>query len=273
MKYIQPVGAEADAPYIDANPAAGIEGSPVPAAAIEHPQREIMEVIEDAGLNPNSENLAQLLEAIKWNFAWVPFARYAFGPETGDIADVFVGATGAFTPPDGTRFVEFLLIGGGGDGNTSNGRERTCGGGSGATIVVRAKHTPGDTYTLTIGAKGVGSGSEYGGYGGDTSVVAPTWSVVAGGGQGGTPDHAIGGGVSAEGITPVFFEGGCKTSVTYETDTDGGAKWLAHGASSPLMAHGGSTGQGSAPGLGGLGRSSGLWGCDGGPGYIVVCCY
>lgn len=65
MKYVQPIGAAANAPYIDADPGAGIEGSPVPAAAIEYPMREIMAVIAAAGIAPSDANLAQLLAALR----------------------------------------------------------------------------------------------------------------------------------------------------------------------------------------------------------------
>jgi len=64
MEYVPPVGGDPDDPYIDGNPGLGIEGSPTPAAAIEHPMREIVNVIEAAGLTPDSENLTQLLEAL-----------------------------------------------------------------------------------------------------------------------------------------------------------------------------------------------------------------
>jgi|GEM_PF-1034303 len=64
MKYVPPIGANADAPYVDGNPTAGIKGSPVPAAAIEHPMREIMAVITGAGLVPDVEQLDQLKAAI-----------------------------------------------------------------------------------------------------------------------------------------------------------------------------------------------------------------
>lgn len=64
MEYVQPIGAAADASYVDANPAGGVEGSPVPAAAIEHPMREIVAVIEAAGLTPDGEDLTQLADAI-----------------------------------------------------------------------------------------------------------------------------------------------------------------------------------------------------------------
>lgn len=65
MKYVQPIGGLADAPYVDANPAGGVEGSPVPAAAIEHPMREIVAVIQAAGIVPSELALTQLLLALR----------------------------------------------------------------------------------------------------------------------------------------------------------------------------------------------------------------
>lgn len=67
MKYAPPVGQEAqgeDAHYVDGNPELGILGSPVPAAAIEQGQREIIHVIKQAGLTPSAEALTQLFQAI-----------------------------------------------------------------------------------------------------------------------------------------------------------------------------------------------------------------
>lgn len=65
MKYVPPVGGLANDPYVDANPVGGIEGSPVPAAAIENPMREIEALIVDAGLVPSNANLAQLVAATR----------------------------------------------------------------------------------------------------------------------------------------------------------------------------------------------------------------
>lgn len=65
MKYTPPIGGAANDPYVDANPATGVEGSPVPAAAIEHPQREIEAVISGAGLTPATGDLTQLQQAIQ----------------------------------------------------------------------------------------------------------------------------------------------------------------------------------------------------------------
>ncbi len=65
MEYVPPIGGDPNDPYIDANPALGVEGSPVPAAAIEHPMREIMNVILAAGIIPDSGDLTQLSAAIQ----------------------------------------------------------------------------------------------------------------------------------------------------------------------------------------------------------------
>ena len=67
MKYAPPIGQEAqgeEAHYIDGNPELGILGSPVPAAAIEQGQRELLHVIKQAGLTPSGEDLTQLFQAI-----------------------------------------------------------------------------------------------------------------------------------------------------------------------------------------------------------------
>lgn len=65
MEYIPPIGGAPDAPYVDANPSSGIEGSPVSAAAVEHPQREIMAVITGVGMAPDGGDLTQLRQAIQ----------------------------------------------------------------------------------------------------------------------------------------------------------------------------------------------------------------
>lgn len=67
MKYAPPIGQEAqgeEAHYVDGNPELSILGSPVPAAAIEQGQRELLHVIKQAGLTPSSEDLTQLFRAI-----------------------------------------------------------------------------------------------------------------------------------------------------------------------------------------------------------------
>ncbi len=71
MKYIAPHPGSGRGPndeYIDGNPAESIIGSIPPAAAIEHPMREIMHVIDYAGLLPaddDPEDLQLLRKAIE----------------------------------------------------------------------------------------------------------------------------------------------------------------------------------------------------------------
>lgn len=65
MKYVQPFGEVANAPYVNANPATGTRGSVVPAEAIEHVMREIVEVILHANLTPDGNDLTQLRQAIQ----------------------------------------------------------------------------------------------------------------------------------------------------------------------------------------------------------------
>lgn len=61
MEYVPPLGADADTSYANGDPD---NGSPIPAAALEHPMREIVAVIEAAGIVPAPEDLTQLRQAI-----------------------------------------------------------------------------------------------------------------------------------------------------------------------------------------------------------------
>ena len=68
MKYVKPLNeTDENAGYTDADPAHGIKGSTVPAAAIEMPQREIVAAIVAAGLVPSGEDSGQLAQAIAKN--------------------------------------------------------------------------------------------------------------------------------------------------------------------------------------------------------------
>lgn len=64
MQYTPPVGAPPDTPYVDVDAPTGREGSPVPAAAIEHPMRELDHLIAFAGLTPSSADLQQVRKAV-----------------------------------------------------------------------------------------------------------------------------------------------------------------------------------------------------------------
>ena len=64
MKYNPPAGSQdPNAKYVTGQPGK-VRGSAVPAEAVEHPQREIVEVIKKAGLDPDGDDLTQLWQAI-----------------------------------------------------------------------------------------------------------------------------------------------------------------------------------------------------------------
>lgn len=68
MKYNPPAGSQApDAKYVTGQPGK-VRGSAVPAEAVEHPQREIVEVIRQAGLEPSGDDLGQLWKALQQLF-------------------------------------------------------------------------------------------------------------------------------------------------------------------------------------------------------------
>lgn len=64
MDYVPPFGGAANDPYVNPNPLLSILGSIVPAAAMEHAQREIVHAIQYAGITPNGATLTQLRSAI-----------------------------------------------------------------------------------------------------------------------------------------------------------------------------------------------------------------
>jgi hypothetical protein len=56
---------DADAEYVNGNPATGEEGSIPPMESVAHTMKEVVHVIENAGLLPSHEDLEQLRKAIK----------------------------------------------------------------------------------------------------------------------------------------------------------------------------------------------------------------
>ncbi len=70
MKYYPPYGStDPDASYVDKDVPGAVRGSPVPAKAIERPQREIVDFLLKSGLIPSDANqLAQAVQTGKVNF-------------------------------------------------------------------------------------------------------------------------------------------------------------------------------------------------------------
>lgn len=66
MDYNAPYGSiDPDAPYVDRSSPDAIQGSKVPRKAVEHPQREIVNVIVQSGLTPDGNDPTQLWQALK----------------------------------------------------------------------------------------------------------------------------------------------------------------------------------------------------------------
>jgi hypothetical protein len=103
LKYNQPFDqpSNPNAPYVDGNPNAGIQGSIVPAASIEFPQREIVAAIQAAGLVADNGDLTQLLKMIK--IADV-FNHFKFGVNQGSATQwsTAIPSLPIMPPPDGT---------------------------------------------------------------------------------------------------------------------------------------------------------------------------
>jgi hypothetical protein len=66
MLYHQPYGiTDPNGPYINGDPSVGQAGSIPPAASIEYPQREIVNLITDAAITPSDGDLHQLSKAVQ----------------------------------------------------------------------------------------------------------------------------------------------------------------------------------------------------------------
>jgi len=91
MKYVPPYGRENEgdtANYINGDPSVGRQGSIPPAAAFEHPMREIVGVIEKSYYLPSEEDLLQMCKSIRSQ-------RLNYAEDTGSVNALSV----AFDPP------------------------------------------------------------------------------------------------------------------------------------------------------------------------------
>ncbi|WP_327211996.1 hypothetical protein U8Q06_20915 [Rhizobium beringeri] len=92
MKYQAPFGSvDPNAPYVDRNTPGAVVGSKIPAAAVEDPQRELVNVILAAGLTPDEDDQTLVLQAL--------FALTA--PGTGAYFSFVNGTTVQLAPANG----------------------------------------------------------------------------------------------------------------------------------------------------------------------------
>jgi hypothetical protein len=109
MKYNQPYGvSDVNAPYVNGNPSTGTMGSIPPAASIEYPQREIVNLITNVNIaapdNGDLQQLAKAIQSSRLNFsadygtANAYVARLSPAPDdyfTGMVCRLKVGASNA----------------------------------------------------------------------------------------------------------------------------------------------------------------------------------
>jgi hypothetical protein len=106
MDYNQPYGTPAGSPYVNGNPATGVQGSIPPAAAFEAPQREIVNLITKAGMTPSSGDLQQFAKAIQSGLL-------QYGTDTGSANALAVTMT---QTPD--TYPRLLMVKKGANANT-----------------------------------------------------------------------------------------------------------------------------------------------------------
>jgi hypothetical protein len=100
-------------------------------------------------------------------------------------------SSGTWVCPAGVYSAEFLVVGAGGGGGGADNSVNTatgCGGGGGGGAVVKQtlSTTPGNSYTITVGAKGTGGNATAGTSGGYSEIVlSGTTLLKAFGGAGG----------------------------------------------------------------------------------------
>ncbi|MBI4808363.1 MAG: DUF11 domain-containing protein [Nitrosomonadales bacterium] len=203
-----------------------------------------------------------------------------------DAADTFT-TSGTWVAPAGVTSVDVEVWGGGGAGGGQNQNSDGGGGGGGGAYsrVVGIAVVPGNSYTVTVGAGGVGVASGTGGTGGDSYFINAA-TVMAKGGTGGapstgTPPAGGAGGAAAAGVGTTKFSGGNggqginsgtgqggpggSSAGTAANGTNGPTPWATLTAAA-APAGGGIGGNGGNVGVNGFSPASGNGGGGGGSG-------
>jgi hypothetical protein len=266
-------------PWTNGNPATGVEGSYPPHQLITNVEAELLALIIASGQTPSGADMTQVLKAIRKLTAYA--SNYAI-----------ITASGTFTVPAETIFVEMITPGGGGgaSGNGSGGgvagNVGAGGGGGGYGFKKLTGLTVGAAVAVTIGAAGVGvtagSGTTggacaFGAYITGTGGGGGLWgengnsASPADGGAGGVvsgADFAVPGGAGGYGGPNVPLGNNATQSDVQRIYNRGGV--AAGGFSVPTFGPTGQPGGGYGTGGGGSSGGSGLIGGNGAPGAIIV---
>lgn len=176
--------------------------------------------------------------------------------------------TYSWTCPSGVTSVSVVCVGGGGGGNSQNGSGGHGGAGGGLGWKNNISVTPGNSYTVVVGAGGTSATNAPAGDGGDSYFIDS--STVAGfGGQGGADNSQATGGLY------VGQGGGNGGNVPYHASTSdatggGGAGGYSGngGNAGNINANDAGAGSGGGGGGGGAGGSSDAGGAGGGVGIL-----
>jgi hypothetical protein len=214
-----------------------------------------------------------------------------------------VGTT-SWTAPAGVTSVEYLIVGGGGGGGNAYDNSAGGGGGAGMVLTGTTSVTPGQSYTITVGAGGAGGAGtypgSYNGVSGGTSVfdtiiaigggggwgtrqsqstigaaqVGNTSAATGGGGGGGGTGGKGGGGATGAGTTNTGTTGGSggtglSSSILGSPVTFGVGGASANSGSSNGSANG-STNRGNGGQAAGAPSGSGRNGGIGGSGIVIL---
>jgi hypothetical protein len=165
-----------------------------------------------------------------------------------------ITASGSFTVPPGVTSIQGVFWGGGGGGagtNSSGVAYLSSGGGGGAACVVTGSIavTPGDVYTITVGAGGAGTSTTgtAGGNGGTTTITGPAGTWTAGGGFGGVGANSAAptGGSNAGGAGATVGTG---TGIVVYSGGSGSAGYNGTGSADGVTGNGGGAGGSSSNG-------------------------
>jgi hypothetical protein len=184
--------------------------------------------------------------------------------------------TFSWTAPTGVNSVSVVCVGGGGGGGSRNGSGGAGGGGGGLGWKNNIPVTPGQSYTVVVGAGGnrmttFGAGATAGS-GGNSYFIST--ATVAGFGGGGAVNSGGGGGTGGAGGGFVGDGGGNGGTAGSSTATNrcsgggGAGGYTGNGGNSPYNDTNGSSGQGGGGGGGGGGDSGDTAGGGGGVGIL-----
>lgn len=185
--------ANASGEWTNGNVAAGTPPTIIDAAWLNTVQREISNVVTNAGLSLDPENDAQLLAAIK----------LLTGP--GRLLNVKIfTASGSYTPTTGTAKIRVRQVGGGGAGggtlSTSGVQIASGNGGNGGTYGdTGLMAVPTSSVAVVVGSAGMAVVGGNGGSGGNTSFGA---YLISPGGSGGGAGSAGGAGTLSSDPAP-----------------------------------------------------------------------